>query len=1008
MQTLSNLIIKRFIVVFLAVLFFSNLIIFTFQLGIIKSTAAEDLVHTCETAKTYMEKNFEGKVNEQTENVTKMLSLAGWFLPEELSDNSEIDDTMASEFLRRVAQSQNVAEIALIQENGIIISFYGDSFQKGQNLKTGVTYANLFKKLESADNALMELSGDDGKFVIAGGKLSGGRVVLLVYSSKSTADFFEIAAQNIAQNNVDKRSGYTLVIDGNDTIVGSTADEYGRRLPIKIVGFQKTQDKIRTHTKQLLTDVVYKTKVYFATENYNDFAIISTTPKSRVTWLIVSNTLISASYELVTFIVLYLIIYFFFNRTFVSHIKHITKKLTQIMLGNLGTRIEPSDIMEFNVLTDQINEAVATMEELTETAKEENKMKSLFLANMSHEIRTPMNAIVGMSELALDFDLSDAEKNTIRQIRTSGINLVGIINDILDFSKIESGKMDIVPVDYDLLKMLNDVSNIVLVKLAGKDVKLIIQIDPELANVYYGDDMRIRQILINLAGNATKFTDSGSITIRVENLRREEERDGLKISVIDTGTGIREEDLKKLFQAFTQVDMQINRTKGGTGLGLTISKNLMKLMDGSIGVTSEYGKGSCFFINLPQKIVDPTPCRECYKKLFDAASFDEEQTHLKNIPVAELLNKGEFAGLFVDKTEATSFSAQRANILVVDDNDVNIQVAQGLLKKFGVVPSVAMSGYQALEMTESRDFDIIFMDHQMPGMDGVETMKKIKERDQKKRNRIIIALSANAVNGAKEMFLNEGFDDFVPKPVQGKDFGRALSTWLSPSLIDYTASGESDDDIDVNAIPEDFPAVDENKIDLEAAVVNAAGFENWLKIAKTFAFSLEEKSNTIEQYLSEGDIKNFTIQVHALKSSARILGAAELSKNAEELESLGKKAQEQNVTLATKSTVFIMQRTPALLALYRSYGETLSEIKRYGEKSDGEKESISEEEISAAVSRIISACDSCDLDTIEQEFGKLKKSKLPDALSQKMDALSTAVENIEFDEIVGLLKGFGE
>ena len=204
------------------------------------------------------------------------------------------------------------------------------------------------------------------------------------------------------------------------------------------------------------------------------------------------------------------------------------------------------------------------IKKLQEQAEHENQLKSQFLANMSHEIRTPMNAIVGMSELALDFNLNDSEKNTIRQIRSSGINLVGIINDILDFSKIESGKMEIVPVDYDLVKMMNDIANVCLVRITGKPVELILEIEENLPAVYNGDDMRIRQILINLAGNAAKFTEKGFIKIRTENLRKFKEQDGLRISVIDSGVGIREEDLKKLFSAFQQVDMKMNRTKGGT------------------------------------------------------------------------------------------------------------------------------------------------------------------------------------------------------------------------------------------------------------------------------------------------------------------------------------------------------------------------------------------------------------------------------------------------------------
>lgn len=513
-----------------------------------------------------------------------------------------------------------------------------------------------------------------------------------------------------------------------------------------------------------------------------------------------------------------------------------------------------------------------------ESADTANRAKSDFLASMSHEIRTPINAVMGMNEMIIRECRDEEIKEYAYNIQNAGKTLLTLINDILDLSKIEAGKMEIIKERYFLSSVLNGVVNMIQVKANQKNLNFYVEVDENIPDELYGDEIRIRQVMVNLLNNAVKYTRFGSVWLR---LTKEDAGEGticLKITVQDTGIGIKEEDMGRLFNGFERLDTKENRNVEGTGLGLAITSRIIDLMHGKLAVESVYGEGSVFTVSFPQKVIRP-----------DGIGDFEEKFH---------------AYIQSLQTYSESFRAPEAEILVVDDNEMNLFVFENLLKKTQVKITKCTGGEACLDLVCAKKFDVVFLDHMMPGMDGIETMKRMREMEEfPSKKAPIIALTANAIVGVREMYIGEGFDDYLSKPISGDDLEEILRRYIPHEKLIIESKGEKTDTKTEDVVTEGAKAVPKTTevsvsaetITEESWIDGALGLrysadneEMYREFLKMFCDMWPEKKERIEQYFATGDWENYTIAVHALKSTSLSIGAKTLSEKALALEQAGK------------------------------------------------------------------------------------------------------------------------
>ncbi len=502
---------------------------------------------------------------------------------------------------------------------------------------------------------------------------------------------------------------------------------------------------------------------------------------------------------------------------------------------------------------------MSELENQKRLADSANKAKSAFLANMSHDIRTPINAVLGMNEMILRECDDDSILTYSRRIHSAGKTLLGLINDILDLSKIEAGKLDIIPVDYDLTSVLSDLVNMVQLRADAKGLEFRTQIDSGIPRLLHGDEIRLKQIITNILTNAVKYTEKGWVTFSVSYERAEENNILLKVSVADTGIGIKKTDIPKLFSEFDRIEEERNRGIEGTGLGMNITRRLLSMMDSTLCVESEYNKGSVFSFDLIQPVVEWEPVGDI-QRILRSGAYQRTGYH-------------------------ESFTAPDARILVVDDTPMNLEVFTNLLKRTLMKIDTADSGDKCIGMASVKKYDIIFLDHMMPGKDGIETLGELKAvTDGVNAHTPVVCLTANAVSGSREMYLKEGFDNYLTKPIVPEKLEEMIIGLLPGEKVKAAVHKNGKKAADP-LIP-DF-LYDIKEIDVNKGIRNCGGRESYIQVLTTYADSALRQCKEIEDHASSDDISSMTIKVHALKSTSRVIGAGDIGDLAERLEAAG-------------------------------------------------------------------------------------------------------------------------
>ncbi len=641
----------------------------------------------------------------------------------------------------------------------------------------------------------------------------------------------------------------------------------------------------------------------------------------------------------------------------------------KIMLVSFGLSIATL-IMLLALETPDYQKLKETMEQLN-YAKEDALLaaqaKDRFLANMSHELRTPINAVIGMDEMILR---ESKEKHTIEyaeNIKKASSSLLQLLNDLLDFSKIENDKLELLPDEYSLDEMITSVVLMTLPRAQEKSLKFDVSADPNIPNHLYGDEVRIKQCILNLVTNAIKYTSNGGVEFRVTYDIDAKSKDYiyLIVTVKDSGQGMKKEEMNRLFVPFERLNERQNHTVEGTGLGMSITKRLLGMMDSTLEVDSKYQEGSTFSFRVRQMVMNDAPIGDYNDAYHRAKKKRKEYTE--------------------------TFVAPNARILAVDDVPMNLTLLIGLLKKTQIQIDTTVTGAEAVAMAKEKHYDLFLIDHMMPIMNGSETMQHLREdAGVQSRNAPIIVLTANAVHGAKEKYLEAGFTDYLSKPVDAQALEEMLMRYLPSELVSKSII-QDDEEIEfdttlqiINRIP---------SISLMEGIQNSGGVDLYEQVCKEFYDTIDYRADLLEDYEINELFKDYAIQVHALKSSARLIGAMKLSKLAEEAEEMANNEEKQQ-------SIHVINKF--IISAYRDLKDQLAIAFENSKCS----EAISEDELTDDLKTIYEAMEEFEFDDAEHVMESLDKHELPDTFKPVYNKLKVLMAEVKRDEILEVIESY--